>query len=183
MSGKSTLNTVLSTVSGTVSGCVASMMEEEGSQQGLGRHQGASGNVSLSPEEEREVRLVFEEGLRLKRKVKDLTRLLHETEDQRYQDRREYERAVQDREVNFESLQSKHALDLQELRDSQAVDLHDLLKQLLDCKTTLVRKTSDVEELTKILKNVEEEHSKREQVRTLSRFTLQYTPHRQDKSL
>lgn len=182
MSGKSALNTVLSTVSGTVSGCVASMMEEEGSQQGMGRSQGASA-MSLSPEEEREVRLVFEEGLRLKRKVKDLTRVLHDTEDQRYQDRREYERAIQDREASFEHLQSKHALDLQELRDAQAVDLHDLLKQLLDCKTTLVRKTSDVEELTKILKNIEEEHAKREQVRALSRFTLQYTPHRQNKSM
>ena len=115
-----------------------------------------------------EVQRVCQEGLRLKKKVKDLTRMLHETEERRFSDRREYEKIVRDAEAKLDNIAATHALDIQELRDAQAVELHNLLKQLLDSKTTLARKSSDVEELSKILGTIDAEQHKREEVRTFN---------------
>jgi len=155
----------MSVMSGLQS-CVAAMMEEEGPGQGHSSVSGQSGGgrSQAQVEEDRQVRAVYEEGLRLKKRVKDLTRVVHDTEEQRYIERQEFERILRDKDIKMDSSAAAHALDIQEMRDSQAVEFHDMLKQLLDCKTTLARKASDVEELSCMLRTIETEHAKREEV-------------------
>lgn len=141
-----------------ITSCVAAILEDD-----AGANSSSSdANRQQQLEDDRQVRAVFEEGLRLKRKVKDLSRMLQDVEQQRFMDRQEYERILRDKDSKLENLSAAHVLDIQAIRDAQAIEFHDLLKQLLDCKTTLARKASDVEELTKMLQGVQNEGAKRE---------------------
>jgi len=137
--------------------CMAALLEEEGGYPAT-RGQSEASKV----EEDAQIRAVFEEGLRLKRKVKDLTRVLQETEERRKEDYETYDRYVQDMEARMENAATAHALDIQAIRDSQAIEFHDLLSQLLECKNALARKSSDVEELSTMLRAAELESKRRE---------------------
>ena len=138
--------------------CMAALLEEEGGYPAARAQQSEASKV----EEDAQIRAVFEEGLRLKRKAKDLTRVLQETEERRKQDYETYDRYVQEMEARMENAATAHALDIQAIRDSQAIEFHDLLSQLLECKNALARKSSDVEELSTMLRAAELESKRRE---------------------
>ena len=113
-------------------------------------------------EEERQVRLVYEEGLRLKKKSRELQSLVADTEERRQIDRQEYDAILQDRDALIEHLRTKHAFDLQEVHDLKASEFQDILRQLVESRNTCHRSLHDADELHKWVRTLEQDQARQQ---------------------
>lgn len=94
---------------------------------------------------------VLEEGLRLRRKTKSLSKLLSDTEERRIAERELYQTTLKEKEEDFlqrlNELNAKYQVDLAAVRDAKANELNDVLVQLIHANNEIKRLNPLVETL------------------------------------